>query len=196
MQDDERGWVDRARRGDTNAIGWLYDHYYDRIYRYVLFKVGSVDEAEDLTGQVFLRMVESIRGFEWQGSSFASWLYRIAHNQVVDFLRRRTRRPQVDIDPLASVLIADTGDPQVAAEAAELRGQLRGALDRLTELQSQVIALKFGGGLSNAEVAHILGRTEGAVKALQYSALQNLARWLQPPQPPPEPGRGSGRRRT
>ena len=178
QDDDERAWVERARNGDSIACGWLYDRYYDRIYRYVLFKVGNVEEAEDVTAQVFLHMIEAIAGFHWQGSTFASWLYRIAHNQIIDLLRRRTRRPQVDIDPLASLLVAETGDPYAWAEAALMRGHLREALGRLTELQAQVIALKFGGGLSNAETAHVLGRTEGAVKALQYSALQNLHKWL------------------
>jgi RNA polymerase sigma-70 factor (ECF subfamily) len=178
QQDDERLWVDRARQGDSTAIGWLYDRYFDRIYRYVLFKVGSPEEAEDIAEAVFLRMIESITSFPWQGSGFAPWLYRIAHNQIVDTLRQRSRRPQVDIDPLAGFLIADTDDPHAHAEAADMRGHLRVALGRLTDLQAQVIALKFGGGLSNAEVGRLLGRTEGAVKALQYSALQNLHKSL------------------
>jgi RNA polymerase sigma-70 factor (ECF subfamily) len=195
QDDDERVWVERARRGDSAAIGWLYDRYYDRIYRYVLFKVGSAEEAEDLAAQVFLHMIEAIHGFQWQGPTFASWLYRIAHNQVVDFLRRRTRRPQVDIDPLASLLIADTGDPYAWAEAALMRDHLRAALNRLTDVQAQVIALKFGGGLSNAEVAQVLDRTEGAVKALQYSALQNLYKWLREMGASTEPpSSGSSRR--
>jgi RNA polymerase sigma-70 factor (ECF subfamily) len=178
QDDEERVYVERARQGDPSAIGWLYDRYFDRIYRYVLFKVGNPEEAEDVAEAVFLRMIEAIATFQWQGTSFAAWLYRIAHNQVVDLLRQRTRRPQVDLDPLASMLVAETGDPQAWAEAADMRAQLREALGRLTELQAQVIALKFGGGLSNAEVGRLLGRTEGAVKALQYSALQNLYKWL------------------
>lgn len=180
MQDEnERAWVERARAGDTVAMGWLYDRYFDRIYRYVLLKIGSPEEAEDLAGQVFLRMIESIAGFQWQGSTFAAWLYRIAHNLMVDSLRQRARRPQVDIALLAHVLLAETGDPHAWAEAADVRGHLRTALGRLTDLQAQVIALKFGGGLSNAEVGQILGRSEGAIKALQFSALQNLYKWLQ-----------------
>lgn len=177
--DDEQVWVERARHGDSAAIGWLYDRYFDRIYRYILFKVGNPEEAEDLAAGVFLRMVESISTFHWQGTSFAAWLYRIAHNLVVDWLRQRTRRPQVDIEPLAGVLVAETGDPYAWAERADLRAHMRAAIARLTDLQAQVIGLKFSGGLSNAEVGQILGRSEGAVKALQYSALQNLHKWLQ-----------------
>ncbi|MGI8588249.1 MAG: sigma-70 family RNA polymerase sigma factor [Chloroflexia bacterium] len=184
MQDDqEQEHVERAREGDPEAIGWLYDRYFDRIYRYVLFKVGSQEEAEDIAAGVFLRMVESIGSFQSRGSSFASWLYRIAHNQVVDLLRQKTRRPQVDIDPLAAMLTSEIGDPHAEAEAADMRGHLREALGQLTDLQAQVIALRFGGGLSNAEVGRVLGRTEGAVKSLQYSALQNLNKALQQHQP-------------
>ncbi|HUS17653.1 MAG TPA: sigma-70 family RNA polymerase sigma factor [Chloroflexia bacterium] len=180
QDNDERNQVEQARLGDSAAIGWLYDRYFDRIYRYVLFKVGNPEEAEDVAEAVFLRMIEALPGFQWQGSSFAPWLYRIAHNQVVDLLRQRTRRPQVALDPMASMLVAESGDPADWAETVDMVGHLRGALGRLTDLQAQVIALKFGGGLSNAEAGRILGRSEGAIKALQHSALENLCKWLRP----------------
>ncbi len=176
--DEERLRVAQAQAGDAEAVGWLYDRYVDRIYRYVLFKVGNPEEAEDIAETVFLRMIEALPTFQWQGVSFAAWLYRIAHNGIVDSLRRHTRRPQVAIDPLATLLIAESGDPYAWAEAGEMRDHLRAALHRLTDLQAQVVALKFGAGLSNAEVGQTLGRSEGAVKALQHSALQNLYKAL------------------
>jgi RNA polymerase sigma-70 factor (ECF subfamily) len=176
--EDERAWVERARMGDPAAVGILYECYVDRIYRYILLKIGSHEDAEDLTGQVFVRMIESVGGFQWQGASFQSWLYRIAHNLMVDYLRQHARRPQVPLDALAGTLLADTDDPYTAAEAADFREHLRPALARLTELQAQVIALKFGGELSNAEAGRVLGRSEGAIKALQHSALVNLSKWL------------------
>jgi RNA polymerase sigma-70 factor (ECF subfamily) len=171
-------------------VGYLYERYVDRIYRYILLKIGDPHEAEDLTGQVFVRMIEAISGFQWQGVSFQSWLYRIAHNLVVDHLRQRTRRPQVALEPLAGTLLSDGDDPYTWAEAADFRDHLRGALAHLTDLQAQVIALKFGGGLSNAEVGRVLGRSEGAVKALQHSALANLNKWLQNLTGDDEPARG------
>lgn len=177
-EDDERTWVEQARAGDSTAVGYLYERYVDRIYRYILLKVGDPHEAEDLTGQVFVRMIEAIGGFQWQGVSFQAWLYRIAHNLVVDYLRQRSRRPQVALEPLEGTLLADGDDPYTWAEAADFRDHLRGALARLTDLQAQVITLKFGGGLSNAEVGRVLGRSEGAVKALQHSALANLNKLL------------------
>jgi RNA polymerase sigma-70 factor (ECF subfamily) len=176
--DEERVWVEQARAGDSAGVGYLYERYVDRIYRYILLKIGNPQDAEDLTGQVFVRMLEGIGNFQWQGASFQAWLYRIAHNLTVDYLRQRTRRPQVPLEPLVGVLLADGDDPYSWAEAADFRDHLRAALARLTELQAQVIALKFGGGLSNAEVGQLLGRSEGAVKALQHSALTNLNKWL------------------
>ncbi len=176
--DDERSCVERARTGDPEAVGWLYERYFDRIYKYIYLKVGDPTDAEDITEQVFLKMIEGIAGFQWQGSSFSSWLYRIAHNQVVDTLRQHTRRPQVPIEPIADLLPSEGDDPQRLAERSDFRDHLREAMSQLTDLQAQVISLKFGGEMSNAEVAHVLDRTEGAVKALQYSALQNLQKLM------------------
>ena len=172
--DDEHSWVESARTGDPEAVGWLYERYFDRIYRYVHLKIGDPTEAEDITEQVFLKMLEAISSFRWQGSSFGSWLFRIAHNQVVDHIRHRARRPQVSLDPVGALLSSDSDDPHRWAEQSDFRDHLRESIMQLTELQAQVINLKFGAGLSNAEIAAVMRRTEGAVKALQYSALQNL----------------------
>ncbi len=179
--------VQRASDGDREAVSNLYERFCDRIYRYVLFKVGDVQQAEDICAQVFLKMVESISRFRWRSdgsasdkanvAAFSSWLYRIAHNLITDDLRRQLRRPSVPLDYVAERLL-DSQDPQQAAEAAFSRQQLVIALSQLTDLQAQVIAMKFGSRLSNAEVGQILGRSEGAVKALQYSALQKLHRLL------------------
>jgi len=176
---DEHSWVEIARTGNpserSDAVGWLYERYFDRIYAYIYLKLGDPTEAEDVSEQVFLKMIESIGSFQWQGSTFASWLYRIAHNQIVDTLRRQTRRPQVPLEPISDTLpSAELDDPHRLAEQSDLHKDLREAISGLTDLQAQVILLKFGSGLSNAAVASILDRTEGAVKALQYSALQNL----------------------
>lgn len=172
--EDEYSRVESARTGDPEAIGWLYERYFERIYRYVHLKIGDATEAEDITEQVFLKMLEAIANFRWQGSSFASWLFRIAHNQVVDHVRQHARRPQVSLDPIGALIPSDTDDPHRWAERGDFLDHLRDAMSQLTDLQAQVISLKFAGELSNAEVAAIMQRTEGAVKALQYSALQNL----------------------
>lgn len=171
---DERQWVERARIGDSEAIGLLYELYFDRIYKYIYLKVGDPTDAEDITEGVFLKMIEAISTFQWQGASFASWLYRIAHNRVIDTVRHRTRHAQVPIDPVSDLLPSHDWDPHQYAEQRDFSTHLLDAVGNLTDLQSQVILLKFGVGMSNAEVAIVLERTEGAVKSLQYSALQNL----------------------
>lgn len=171
---DEREWVEKAQTGDPEAIGWLYERYFDRIYKYIYLKLGDPTESEDIAEGVFLKMIEAIGTFHWQGASFASWLYRIAHNQVVDFARRQARRPQTPLEPLSDMLPAERDDPHERAEMREFIEHLRVALANLTDLQAQVIILKFGSDMSNAQVAEVMERTEGAVKALQYSALQNL----------------------
>lgn len=176
--------VDAARGGDNDALAAIYERFCDRIYQYARFKLGDAAQAEDVCAQVFLKMMESIGRFEWRSvtvhgvrqvnsASFSAWLYRIAHNLITDQLRQKSRRPAVSLDSVAGSL-SGSNDPTVTAEEHLLREQLATAMDALTDLQAQVIALKFGSGLSNAEVGHMMGRTEGAVKALQYSALQKL----------------------
>jgi RNA polymerase sigma-70 factor, ECF subfamily len=176
--DDERQWVLKAQSGDSEAVGWLYERYFSRIYKYCYLKLGDPTEAEDITEGVFLKMIEAISTFRWQGSSFASWLYRIAHNQVVDLARQRTRRPQTSLEPVGESLPSEKDDPHGAAEMQEAVAHLQGAIGSLTDLQAQVILLKFGSDMTNAQVAEVLERSEGAVKALQHSALQNMNKWL------------------
>jgi RNA polymerase sigma-70 factor (ECF subfamily) len=182
QSDEERQWVQKAQSGDASersaAVGWLYERYFDRIYRYVYLKLGDATEAEDITEQVFLKMIEAIGAFQWQGASFASWLYRIAHNQIVDLSRQRTRRPQTSLEPISETLPSERDDPHAHAELREFTRHLREAMHNLTDLQAQVIMLKFGAGMTNAEVAEVMERTEGAIKALQFSALQNLNKML------------------
>ena len=167
--------VRAAQGGDTVAFGQLYERYFDKVYSYLSFKLGNATEAEDVAAQVFLKAMESLRGYKWTGIPFQAWLFRIAHNALVDHLRRRAKRTSDPIDE-AIPDARDEADPeQYLAEKLKREGLL-GAVDRLTDLQRQVIQLKFGGGLSNAQVAQIMGKTEGAVKALQHAALQALLR--------------------
>ncbi|TFG47216.1 MAG: sigma-70 family RNA polymerase sigma factor [Dehalococcoidia bacterium] len=175
MQQDERNIVARAQAQDSEAFGLIYEAYFDKIYRYVSIKTGNRTEAEDLTQQVFVKALESISSYKVQGEvPFSAWLYRIAHNQIVDCLRRRSRRPTVELDetmPLAA-------DDDTAAEV-ELKlesKELMSATKKLTAAQQEVIALRFGAELPIAEVSRLTGRTEGAVKAMQHSAVAALRR--------------------
>jgi len=132
-------------------------------------------EAEDVTEQVFLKMMESISTFSWQGrSSFSAWLYRIAHNQVVDRVRHNSRHPHVRLERLDNLLETEIGDPHRYAEKKEFLEQVIACMQELTELQIQVILLKYGAEMSNAEVAEVLNRSRDTVAAVQYQALKKL----------------------
>ena len=175
---DQQALLERASRAEPAALGELYDQYAGKIYAYIYRRVGQAEVAEDLTGQVFMRMLEAIRTGQGWRSSFSGWLYRIAHNLVIDYYRRRGRVTLVDIDEAAPVR-ATHGDPVRSAETSLKREQLRAALFQLSGEQAQVITLRFMDERSIAEVADLMNKTEGAIKALQYRAVLALRRVMQ-----------------
>jgi RNA polymerase sigma-70 factor, ECF subfamily len=172
---NEESLVKRAQQRDQVALTQLYEENFDRIYRYIVIKIGDRTEAEDMTQQVFLNAIQSISSYKSQGMPFSSWLYRIAHNQVVDHLRKKSRRILV---PLDETLPANSDDPKHTAEQKIEIEEVVAASKELTAAQQEVISLRFGGELSIAEVAKAMGRSEGAVKALQHSAIAALRKAL------------------
>lgn len=174
MQDEE-SLVRRAKQHDQEAFAQLYEEYFDKIYRYVALKVGDRMEAEDITQQVFLKAIKSISSFKWKGFPFSSWLFRIAHNQVVDYLRKKAKREAVALD---DTLLTSDDDPHLEFERKLDIEQLALATKKLTRAQQEVISLRFAGELPIAQVAKVMGRSEGAVKALQHSAVVALRRVL------------------
>ena len=174
MQDEEN-LVYRAQQRDSEAFTQLYENYFDKIYRYVVFKIGNKTEAEDVTQQVFVNALQSISSFKWRGIPFSAWLFRIAHNQVVDYLRKKAKYATASLDN--SSAISDS-NPQLAVEQKLDIEQLIAATKRLTEAQQRVISLRFAGELPIAEVAKVMGKSEGAVKALQHSAIAALRKTL------------------
>jgi len=174
---DEEGLVQRAKQHDQEAFARLYDEYFDKIYRYVALKIGDKTEAEDMTQQVFLKALQSISSFKWKGVPFSAWLYRIAHNQVVDYLRKKKRRPATLMDE--SLVSSDSeNNPQLIAERNIDTERLLSATQRLTDAQREVISLRFTSELSTAQVAEIMGKSQGAIKALQHSAIVALRKEL------------------
>jgi len=172
---EEESLVRRAQQRDPAALTQLYEENFDRIYRYIVLKIGDRTEAEDMTQQVFLNALKSISSFKWKGMPFSAWLFRIAHNQIVDYFRKRSKQATV---PLNESLTAGGSDPgQVAERKLEIE-QLALATKKLTRAQQEVISLRFAGELSVAEVARAMGRSEGAVKALQHSAIVALRKVL------------------
>ena len=171
---DEQSLIRRAQQRDQAAFAQLYEEYFDKIYRYITLKIGNKTEAEDLTQQVFLKALQSISSFKWRGIPFSAWLFRIAHNQVVDYLRKQNRNPI----PLNESLVSGGDNPQSLVEQKMDFERLLSVTRQLTEAQREVISLRFVGELSIAQVAKTMGRSQGAVKALQHSAIVTLRKTL------------------
>lgn len=178
MSIDERDVVCRATRGDAGAFSQLYNEYFDKVYRYIYLRVGNQAEVEDLTQEVFVKALEAIGSYQWRNLSFAAWLFRIAHNHVVDYLRKEGKVERVVWDDNATSL----EEPNVAsaAERALELEELRKNIERLSPAQRAVVLLRFGGGLSVTEVAKVLGKSPGTVKALQHSGLVALRKMMLP----------------
>ena len=174
MQDEE-SIIRCAQQHDRMALTQIYEENFDKIYRYVVLKIGDRTEAEDITQQVFINALKSISSFKWKGAPFSAWLFRIAHNQIVDYFRKKSKRVTVPLDES----IRDEDDsPGIWLEKNMDIEQLVTATRRLTEAQREVISLRFAGELAIAQVAKIMGKSEGAVKALQHSAIVALRKTL------------------
>jgi RNA polymerase sigma-70 factor, ECF subfamily len=176
-----------CRAGDMAAVEALYCLYAGRLHRYMLARVGDPETAADLAGEVFVRIIRNLPHFKSQPgcapASFSGWTYRIAANLVADYRRQTAsgRRPASLDDEYGHP--AQGPDPQRVAEQRETTARLAAALEQLTEEQRLVVIGKFGEDLSNQEIADYLGKTEGAVKALQHRALHMLAQLLRREKP-------------
>jgi RNA polymerase sigma-70 factor, ECF subfamily len=175
---DVRRLVERAQQGDRDALEELYLLHFDRIYSYLHMSVGNRHDAEDLTTQTFLKMLESIKRFRWRSAPFSAWLFRIAHNLAMDHFRASRRwQPEEEVPE-------PPGSEQASAEEDALesigRQSMLELIEGLSPEQQQVLTLKFVFNFPNAEVAAILGKTEGAVKSLQHRALVSLQKQITP----------------
>ncbi|MFC7547332.1 ECF subfamily RNA polymerase sigma factor, BldN family [Plantactinospora sp. GCM10030261] len=173
--------VERAQAGETEAFGLLYDRYVDTVFRFVYFRVGNRQLAEDLTSDTFLRALKRIGSFTWQGRDLGAWLVTIARNLVADHFKSGRYRLEVTT---GDVLDADREDrgPEGSPEAAVVEHitnvALLTAVKQLNPEQQECIVLRFLQGFSVAETARAMGKNEGAIKALQYRAVRALARLL------------------
>ena len=171
-----RELVARGQQGDRDALEELYLIHFDRIYSYLHVSVGNRHDAEDLTTQTFLKMLEKIGTFKWQSAPFSAWLFRIAHNLAMDHFRARRRwQPEEEVPE-------QPGEEEPSAELVAMqtigRESMLKLIDRLSPEQQQVLTLKFVFNLPNAEVAAILDKTEGAIKSLQHRALVSLQKQI------------------
>ncbi|HEV7707302.1 MAG TPA: ECF subfamily RNA polymerase sigma factor, BldN family, partial [Asanoa sp.] len=175
------GLVERAQAGESEAFGLIYDRYVDTVFRFVYFRVGNRQLAEDLTSDTFLRALKRIGSFTWQGRDLGAWLVTIARNLVADHFKSGRYRLEVTT---GDVLDADREDrgPEGSPEAAVVdhitNVALLTAVKQLNPEQQECIVLRFLQGFSVAETAQSMGKNEGAIKALQYRAVRALARLL------------------
>jgi RNA polymerase sigma-70 factor (ECF subfamily) len=169
--------VTRAQQGDAEAFGLLYDRYLDLVYRYVYYRVGSKALAEDLVSETFLRALRRIGSFEWQGRDFAALLITIARNIVADHYKSGRFRLEVST---ADMLDADraTEGPENEVLEGITNIALLEAVKKLNGEQQECVVLRFLQGMSVLETAQAMGKTEGAIKALQYRAVRTLGRML------------------
>ena len=180
--ESEREVVDRARAGDQQALADLYDSYMPRVYRYAMARLGNAADAEDLTEEVFLKMLGAISDFRWKDVPFSSWLFRIAHNHVATHFRRTAQRGGAHAE-ISDDFVDGRHDIASAVEARITLEEVRRATELLPEAQRDVIALRFAVGLSIADTAKALGKREGNVKALQHKAVARLQKMLIPKAP-------------
>ncbi len=176
MLANEKQLIQRAQTGDRAALATIYREHYTAIFNYLFYRLGDQATAEDLTAEVFVRMVDKIESYRYRGKPILAWLYTIARNLLINHQQRADNAPRL---PLQERWVAGTGDPVAAAERRLTVDCLRRAMDYLTDIQKQVIIGKFIEGRPTAEVAKILNKTEGAIKSLQHRALGALRRAME-----------------
>ncbi|MEU7002826.1 sigma-70 family RNA polymerase sigma factor [Nonomuraea sp. NPDC046570] len=178
--DELRTLVLRAKTGDSDAFGTLYDRYLDLVYRYIYYRVGSHPLAEDLTSETFLRALRRISDFTWQGRDFGAWLVTIARNLVTDHFKSGRYRLEVTTGEVLDVPVDGASIPENAVVTAIINDRVLRAVRDLNPEQQECVVLRFLHGLSLAETALIMGKKSGAIKALQFRAVKALARALKP----------------
>lgn len=153
----------------------LYNEYFDKIAHYAYARIGDKTEAEDIAGEVFLKALGSLKTYEERGLPMEAWLFKIAHNLVVDHLRKSTKKKTV---PIETVEIVDKADPQSAAELNFEMQRVAMAMNQLGDEQAEVIRLRFLGGLTSREVGSMLGKSDGAVREMQRAAMEKIRKLL------------------
>lgn len=169
--DDEA--LNRAVQGDGEAFSALYERYVGRIYNYIYYRTGNAHDAEDLTARVFHRALGHISTYRNMGVPFSAWLYRIAHNLVANWHRDNSRRQEVALEDSGPLLVRGDLPESTLVESQEME-ELLSAIRTLTSERQQLVILKFVERLSNAEIAVIMRRSEGAIKSLYHRTLLSL----------------------
>lgn len=161
-------------RTDPDAFGLLYERYVDKIFNYVYFRVGSTDDAQDLTAKVFFKALKSISSYRHMGLPFSAWLYRIAHNLVANYHRDRSKMVEISIENLTITDTSKASAPEVQLSKQQDNAYLLKLINDLSPQKKELIILKFVQRLSNEEIGQIFGKTEGAIKSLYHRTLLEL----------------------
>ena len=177
MNEPEEMLVERAKE-DPEAFGILYETYVDKIYQYVFYRTGNRYDAEDLTARTFYKALANIGRYHHRGLPFSAWLYRIAHNLVANWHRDRKRRTGVSLDSLAMMGKGEESAEEFA-ESSERSAVLKGAISRLPADRQELLVLKYATDMSNREIGKVMGRSEGAIKALYHRTLSALRKDLE-----------------
>jgi RNA polymerase sigma-70 factor (ECF subfamily) len=176
--------VAEARNGDSRAFGLIFDHYHDSIYRFIASRVQRPSDAEDLTQLVFVKALEALPRYESRGIPFGGWLFRLARNCIIDFVR--TRHEHAELGAIGERQGPDAGPDEIAVNREDMDA-VGVALAALTDEQRETIALRFFAGLSAREAAEAMGKQEGTIRGLQFRAIAALRRELgvvAEPEPP------------
>jgi RNA polymerase sigma-70 factor, ECF subfamily len=167
---DLRQEVRRAARGDADAAGLLFDHYYPRVYRYALSKLGRAQDAEDVAAETFARVLRRLDRFRWRGAGFEAWIFRIAYNLIVDQYRGSGREELSEHDDTR----AEETTPEDLYFQTETASELSTMLRTLSADQREVLLLRFAAGLETEEISRVMGRSPNAIRQLQFRGLDAL----------------------
>ena len=166
--------LDLAVQGDSDAFSMLYELHVEKIYNYIYYRTGNTFDAQDLTARVFYRALDHIRSYKKKGVPFSAWLYRIAHNLVANWYRDRNRQKEVPLEDYTTTPLQRLDLPETSLVKNQENEWLLKTIRKLPTDRQQLLILKFVEGLSNADIATIMGRSEGAIKGLYHRTLISL----------------------
>ena len=168
--------LQKAQDLDPDALGQIFDKHYEQIYRYAYRRLSTKEQAQGVASECFCRMLDAYQKGKGPTDGVLYWLYRVAHNLVVDIYRQSDRQPL----PLYEGIVSENDpSPEEAAVLHQQQRRVRWALAQLTEDQQQVLGLKFFEGMDNQQVAEVMQKTVGSVKSLQHRGLASLERFLE-----------------
>jgi len=173
---DDTQLLERARQYEVRALAEIYDRYAEPVYRYLYRIVGDAAQAEDLTSEVFIKLLHALETPRAPNGKLQGWLYRVAHNLAMDWFREQSKAVTQELD---ETFLSEGESPSQEVEKRETRQRLRTALLKLTPAQQKVILLRYGEGFKIAQICEVMGKSEGAVKILQHRAVNRLRKLLE-----------------